>query len=406
MDALDVVMNKDRVFPFFQPIISADKLEVAGYEVLGFFQDDEGDFISLGFFFQDPSIPEEYRLEIEERIHHIALNQYIKEQRTDYLFLNVDINLVVSDGGEAFFEKLFEWQKQGLPFQNIILEIKEHDFNGELSHLKHFVQYAQSLGLFIALDDVGKSTTHLDEIAYLKPNIIKVDLAFMEDESFPSMFRDVLQSLSLLSKKIGASLLFERIRNFNQLNYAWRHGSRYYQGPYLGKPKQEMIKKDAHKESLKKDFRHFINYERKKIEAQMQLSKILSQRLKEEIKDSKKTADIDELTKSIAVSLEDICFRVYICDNEGFQQSGNAVKRIDNAWEYHAEERNRNWSWRPYFLENIVRMNYEKDGILSDLYADIHREEMIRTYSYPLQEDLYVFIDIPYSYLYEKDFLI
>ncbi|WP_269758309.1 EAL-associated domain-containing protein [Thalassobacillus sp. C254] len=41
-----------------------------------------------------------------------------------------------------------------------------------------------------------------------------------------------------------------------------------------------------------------------------------------------------------------------------------------------------------------------------DLYTDIHKDELIRTYSSPINEQMYVFIDIPYSYLFEQDFLL
>ncbi|MFB4164192.1 EAL-associated domain-containing protein [Alteribacillus sp. JSM 102045] len=406
MDILDIVMNKKRAFPYYQPIISADKQEITGYEVLGRFQKEDGEVISLGNFFHNPNTPEEYRLELDEHIQHQAFTTYLKEKRTDYLFINVDANAITADGGEHFFENLSNYQKQGLPFENIVLEIKEHEFEGDTSQLKHFIQYVQSMRIKIALDDVGKSTTHLDAIAFLEPDIIKVDLEFVEDHSFPSMFSDVLHSLSMLSRKIGASLLFERISAFNQLNYAWRHGARYYQGFYLGKPKPQFLDKMSFAETLRKDFHHFLQFEKKKIEAQLDLVNTLSQRLQEQLKQNKALNDIDKLTQNIASALEDITFRVYICNHEGFQKSGNAVKDEEGNWQYRAEERNRNWSWRPYFLENIIRMNYEKKGILSDLYTDIHREERIRTYSYPVNEELYVFLDIPYSYLYEKDFLI
>lgn len=116
--------------------------------------------------------------------------------------------------------------------------------------------------------------------------------------------------------------------------------------------------------------------------------------------------DIDGWTLKTAESLEEMSFRVYVCDREGYQLSGNASRQNGEAWEYRTEERNRNWSWRPYFLENIVRMNFEQRGILSDMYTDFHSDEMIRTYSHPITEDLYVFVDIPYAFLYEKDYLL
>ena len=47
-----------------------------------------------------------------------------------------------------------------------------------------------------------------------------------------------------------------------------------------------------------------------------------------------------------------------------------------------------------------------KKRFFSDLYSDIETGEMIRTFSYPMDDNMYLFIDLPYSYLYEQDGLL
>ncbi len=106
----------------------------------------------------------------------------------------------------------------------------------------------------------------------------------------------------------------------------------------------------------------------------------------------------------IAEELSNVCFRLYICDENGFQKSSNYVKKNED-WILEPEYVKKNWSWRPYFLENIIRMSYEKKGILSDLYNDIETGENIRTFSYPIDNMHYIFLDISYSFLYERDVL-
>ena len=36
----------------------------------------------------------------------------------------------------------------------------------------------------------------------------------------------------------------------------------------------------------------------------------------------------------------------------------------DNQWVIQSEYLQKNWSWRPYFLENIIKMRNDKKGIL------------------------------------------
>lgn len=63
--------------------------------------------------------------------------------------------------------------------------------------------------------------------------------------------------------------------------------------------------------------------------------------------------------KLLTAELTDVAFRMYVCDEDGFQKSANIIK-YDNDWIIQPEYANKNWSWRPYFLENIIKMRNEK----------------------------------------------
>lgn len=104
--------------------------------------------------------------------------------------------------------------------------------------------------------------------------------------------------------------------------------------------------------------------------------------------------------------MDQIAFRMYVCDEDGFQKSPNIFKSAASGWVTQMEYLQKNWSWRPYFLENIIRMRNEKKGILSDLYSDIETGETIRTFSMPMNGSDYLFIDIAYHYLFEHEELL
>ena len=103
--------------------------------------------------------------------------------------------------------------------------------------------------------------------------------------------------------------------------------------------------------------------------------------------------------------LDQIALRIYICDEDGFQKSPNMFNE-NNQWVIQLEYLQKNWSWRPYFLENIIKMRNDKKGILSDLYRDIETGETIRTFSYPLKTRDYLFIDLSYDFLYQNENLL
>lgn len=401
MDALEILMNVQKIVPYFQPILSATKQKVIGYEVLGriIF---ENEVTSLGDFFNNESIPDEYVMEVDEQIQHLAFEYYCQSKQNTNLFINCNINILMSDHNytEKFLTRIKSYETKGLKLENIILEFREHDYHGDLSQLGHLILYLKSLGIRIAIDDVGKGGSNLDRIAQLEPDFLKVDLNFIKGVAISHGQRDVLHSLSTFARKMGATLLFEGIGDLAKLNAAWRNGGRYYQGFYLASPAPHFVDEDCCKEKLRTEFQQFINHERSKLNQQYIFTEELNNRLEQMIKKDKKLS-FDEVIKAVATNFNDVSFRLYICDQYGFQRSSNYVKD-HNSWQKQEEYIGKNWSWRPYFLETIVRMQYEKRGILSDLYSDIDTNELIRTFSYPINDELYLFLDIPYTFLFEK----
>jgi EAL domain-containing protein (putative c-di-GMP-specific phosphodiesterase class I) len=402
MDALEILMNKDKVVPYFQPIFSATEQSVSGYEVLGRIHIDD-EVISLGDFFNNESIPDEYVIEVDEHIQDMAFEYYCQAKQNVYLFINCNSTILMNnqDYIERLLNRIKSYESRGLLLENIILEIREHDYYGDLSQLGHLLMYIKSFGIRVAIDDVGKGGSNLDRIAQLEPDILKVDLNFIKGASISQTHRDVLYSLSTFARKTGATLLFEGIGDLTKLNVAWRNGGRYYQGFYLAKPSSQFIPENSCKQKLKSEFQQFITHERNQLSNQYNFTEQLHVRLEQLIKKDR-TTSLDELIKGLAANLTDVCFRLYICDQFGFQRSSNYVKDKNNHWQKQEEYLGKNWSWRPYFLETIVRMQYEKRGVLSDLYSDIETNEFIRTFSYPINEELYLFLDIPYAFLFER----
>ncbi|MFA9458647.1 EAL-associated domain-containing protein [Halalkalibacter sp. AB-rgal2] len=405
MDPLDIIMNKDNITPYFQAVVSADKQLVIGYEVIPQFQNGK-DFIPLDWFFRDSNIPDEYRLELHDYIHRLVLKELQAEQQSAIMYFQYDIELLIKDNGETFLKRMEQLEQQGLNYNQVALQFHSDELVDKANEYKHFFFYLQSLGFRIVITEIGQSTSRLDHIVMLKPNVLKAKVSFIDEEELPHMFGEVHQTLSMLSRKIGATLLFEGISNFNQLNYAWRNGGRYYQGEFIQSPRTSLVPLDCSTVRLRKSFTHFMTFERKKIEAQVSLTNELNLILRESLKLMTTKDTFDEMLMKAAKECDRYAFRLYICDAEGFQQSSNAEKDKENAWGLIEEGRYKNWSWRPYFLENIVRMSIEKKGILSDLYTDIERDERIRTYSFPISGDLYLFLDIPYDYLFEQEGLL
>ncbi|XJZ28329.1 EAL-associated domain-containing protein [Bacillota bacterium Lsc_1132] len=403
MDPLDILTDLENVVPFFQPIFSADEQRVMGYEVLGRYVS-KGQAISLGSFFHDEQIPDEYKVEVDQLLLKKALEKALQTNNDVSFFFNRSANLLMHDHGEPFLNELLAFEKKGISLQRIVLEISEHNYQGDLDQFDHLLQYYRTYGIKIAIEKMGSDSPYLDRVGQLEPDILKVNLHSLKSGSNGMAFNDVLYSLSLLARKIGAALLFENIEMEYQLQFAWKNGGRYYQGFYLSYPSDGFIDRDCLKDRLKAKFHDFIAYEKKKLESFYLTAEDFQAKVLEIVQKAKKTT-YEELFALLIKEMDHIAFRMYVCDEDGFQKSPNIFKNPE-GWVTQMEYIQKNWSWRPYFLENIIRMRNEKKGILSDLYCDIETGDTIRTFSFPLYGNDYLFIDIAYQYLFEHEELL
>ncbi|TDL72716.1 EAL domain-containing protein [Rhodococcus qingshengii] len=403
MDALDILTDLENVIPYFQPIFSADEQRVIAYEVLGRYQS-EGSIISLGSFFHDDSIPDEYKFEVDQLLVQKALERAFDLEDDVSIYLNRDADLLMYRHGEPFLQELLAFEKRGLNLKRIVLEISEGNYKGDFGQLDHLLQYYRTYGIKVAIASINSDTNFFERIGQLGPEIIKINLRALKSNATAASFTDVLFSLSLLARKIGATLLFENIEMSYQLQFAWKNGGRYYQGFYLHPPAPEFIERELLKQRLKGKFHDFIAYEKRKLEAIYSAAEYFQNKVQDILIKNKK-ANYEELFTSLIKEMDQIAFRMYVCDEDGFQKSSNILKG-ESGWYSQKEYIEKNWSWRPYFLENIIKMRNERKGILSDLYSDIETGETIRTFSIPINGSDYLFIDITYQYLFENDQLL
>lgn len=382
-----------QVVPYYQAIISADTHSIYGYEVLGRMK--VGDKVSsLGPFFHNGMISDKEKLEVDVHLQNLVFNNLIKGTNQQQFFINVQANHLIKEQGNLFINRLLNYQSRGLDLTKIVLEMTEHDFMGELKELIDQIRLLKSFGIKIALDDVGTGSSNLDRIGIMEPDILKVDIHSLKNKEATVSYHGVLYSLSLLSRKIGADLLFEAIEDKDQLHSSWRNNGRFFQGYFLSMPQPILVDKDEFKKPFKNEIREFIQLEKKKLQAEFTLAVDLNQRLQQMIHNITSFQNLDQTMISLAAKIEDVCCRMYMTNEHGYQQTSNAVK-IDGIWVVKPQYKGLNWGWRPYFLENIIKMEQENKGILSDVYSDIETGELIRTFSFPISSELFLFIDIP-----------
>ncbi|OAH53624.1 MULTISPECIES: EAL-associated domain-containing protein [Bacillaceae] len=400
MDALEIMSNLDRVIPYYQPIFSADEHKIAGYEVLGRYMDGEK-AKSLGGFFHDEDTPDEYRHEVEDVILKKALDDYTAEKQKSFLFINRQVSGLLEDYGESFLAIIESYTDKGVTLDKIVLEISAAEYSASLDNV---LRYYKTLGIRLAVDHLGEAEGDIRHFASYSPDILKVSLQALRKDAGDQTYKNIVYSLSMFARKIGASLLFETVEVEYQLQYAWKNGGRYYQGFYLAEPSPVFVNPDQLKAMLREKCSQFISYEKQALNSVYTLADKIEMEL-DTILSKSKSASKEKLLEEIGQHFDGMCFRLYICDENGFELTPNYFKK-EGDWVFQPEYFDKNWSWRPYFLENILRMRKNGGGLISDLYSDIETGETIRTFSCPIRDNEYLFFDIPYEFLYDQEGLL
>jgi EAL domain-containing protein (putative c-di-GMP-specific phosphodiesterase class I) len=385
MDALTVLDKLEQLQVVFEPIYSADEHIIVAYEAISseFINDEQFD---IEAFIYNDEVPEEIRMEIEQLYVKQAI-EFAKEELGEV------------DYGESYFTQLKELVDESL-LKNITLVMNEHLYKGEMKHLHHVVKYIKTYGVKVALNNVGVHS-QLDAIFSLEPSVLKINVSQLNYNSWGNQ-NHVFTTIRTLAVKMGASLLVGGVDTIYQLQHAWKNGARYYKGAYLEKPSKDFKARETLKPRFKDECEQFIATEKKIIRQKFEAEKELEKIIVGHVQHVQPLSEDHDSIMRLAKSLQNYAFRLYMCDGEGFQTTPNIVQR-NGEWFADKKAERKNWSWRPYFLQNLLKLRQEHQISLSIAYSDIETEELTRTISMALPNNEYLFIDIAYSYLYENN---
>lgn len=398
MDVLNVLDKLDQIEIFFEPIYSGDEHSIVAYEVSGRIVDQASSY-DMGDFTYNEEAPEDIRAEVEQLIVRQSIELAKQELAHVELYIPCNPNLLMIDYGESYFSLLKELVEEER-MQQITLVMNEHLYKGDIMNLHHVIKYMKTYGVKVALNNIA-SHSQLNSILLLEPSvlIIKVDQFNYNNWGAQNHVFTTLRSLAL---KIGAALMVSDIDTVYQLQYGWKNGARYYKGAYLEKPSKTFIARDTLKQRFRDECEQFIATEKKLIKQRFEAIKALEREVFANVEAVSPTSSHIERLVTLAKRLQQYAFRLYICDGEGFQTTPNIMWK-EEQWVIQQEALQKNWSWRPYFLQNLLKMRQDHMVELSDAYSDIVTGELTRTLSLALPNNEYLFIDISYSYLYEHN---
>ncbi len=387
------VPQANEVMPYYQPIVSLQTKRVFGYEALGR-GISKGSVYSLGAFFKDPGIPDEVHIQVDRLLREKAMSGLSRMEEEGYLFLNIKPSWIYRTWRSSRTLPTLEIARRvGFDPSRIVIEVTEEEFLGHLQELTEIIEQYRAMGCTIAVDDVGSGFSNFDRIASLQPKILKVDLNILKKSAVHRGYRALLRSFSILASQMGSSLLIEGVETKEDLQNALRVGARYVQGYLLARPGPGAVQTESFEPLLREEIERFSSKQFEKFYGLFDVEHRLNKRFVERVS-LPSASEANAWIDSFLPELPDNCLRVYICRGDGEQVSSNVTLGPDGEWRRDDAYQGANWLWRPYFIPNVLMMSRQGKGILSNEYVDLETSHYIQTYSCPIGENCYLFLDL------------
>lgn len=380
--------DESSVIPCFQPVISLQHRRIIGYEALGRKRVD-GDLLSMGALFRSARLPEAELLKLDRLLREKALAKIAERDDGTMLFLNLRPSWI-ENGGFATIRFIEEY---GIDPQRVVIEITEDPSRASAAELAEIVMNYRRLGCKIAIDDVGAGFSHFDRVAHIHPDIVKVDFKLLRKSESHQGYFALLRSYAILAEQIGASLLIEGVENERDLFQALYVGARYVQGFLFSPAVPDFLEADTFAEML---HTHISKFAEEQVARYRELYAASQSFLAADqpVAPFRESDDADEYIQSFLDRVPARCFRLYLCSEDGTQLSSNFTRGADGTWIRDRSFRGANWLWRPYFIPNIVRMQYHPAPTLSPVYTDLETSQLIHTYSGKVGNGFYLFFDL------------
>lgn len=241
---IEQILTEERLVVYFQPIVSANGRTLFGFESLIRGLDKDGNLIPPYILFEAAK-QKELTLELDKLARTLAIKAFeplFRQNNKLILFVNFESKLidVFEPGSYLFYGEL---QRLGIPYENVVLEVKE-DAIADTLKLKTFCEHYRNLGFNIALDDFGVGQSSFDRIAVVRPDIIKIDRSLISDIQTNKIHQEIVSAICKMCHNIGALALAEGVESIDETVCSFRLGAKLMQGFYFAKPSASPLDED------------------------------------------------------------------------------------------------------------------------------------------------------------------
>lgn len=222
---------------YYQPLIDIRCKKICGFEALiRWFSPTLGFMSPLKFI----GVAEETRLiiPIGEWVLYEACKflKSIQQSEDENLTIAVNISILQLLQDNFVEQVLRVLRETGLNPACLELEITESVLIESFQAVTQKLYQLREAGVRIALDDFGQGYSSLSYLQKLPINTLKIDKIFIDGVAAEESEKNLTDTIIVIGKKVGLSILAEGVEKECQLEYLLKHQCNKVQGYYFSKP--------------------------------------------------------------------------------------------------------------------------------------------------------------------------
>ncbi|WP_394239487.1 EAL domain-containing protein [Niallia oryzisoli] len=236
---LEVLMQKERVHTFFQPILSLEKGSTIGFEVLN--RPETSTYFPTTEQFYDYVSSSSEVFMAERFLRNLSFERFAEQIRTsqrhkDHLvFLNIQSQVLADPSYQSGITLDLLAKHKLSPYQ-VVLELTEKEAVLNKVQFERMIEHYRQQGFRIAVDDAGTGYNSLQTLVSVKPEFIKLDKSLIRHIDRHIEKQHLVELLVEFALQTDTTVIAEGIETLAELRFLRCLGIHLGQGYALGKP--------------------------------------------------------------------------------------------------------------------------------------------------------------------------
>ncbi len=226
----DAIEN-NRIVSYFQPIVNNKTQEIEKYESLVRLIDSDNNVLPP-YYFLNLSKKSRYYQQITMNVLKNSFGVLNKTKCA--ISINLSIIDIESDTIKSAIASYLDEYKYDR--DRIIFELLEDEAVEDFDTVREFVEFIESKGVKIAIDDFGSGYSNFHRILEIKPDILKIDASLIRNIENSNISYAITKTIVAFAKLQGIQTVAEFVENEKIFKILLDLGVDYSQGYYFGKP--------------------------------------------------------------------------------------------------------------------------------------------------------------------------